>query len=230
MLSPMCGRFFFLSSGPPIADLFQLAGVPDLAPRYNIAPTQPVAVVRVAEGARELVQLRWGLIPPWAKDAKVAPINARSDTVADKPTFRHAFRKRRCLVPADGFYEWKATGGKHKQPYCFRLTDDRPFAFAGLWERWTAPDGPVESCAILTTEANERVRPVHDRMPVMLDAADFGRWLEPVEQDAAALAGLLRPYPSERMRGYAVGPCVNSPRIDDARCLEPATAPPPTLF
>src|ERR1700676_4923775 len=173
----MCGRFFILASPGELADLFQLAGVPDLAPRYNIAPTQPVAVVRAADQARELVRLRWGLIPSWSKDAKMAQINARSEPAAGKPMFRTAFRKRRCLIPASGFYEWKATGGKKKQPFCIRLADDKPFAFAGLWDRWEGPDGPVESCCILTTDANELVRPIHDRMPVILDPRYFDQWL-----------------------------------------------------
>ncbi len=218
----MCGRFFLLASPPELADLFGLADVPDAPPRYNIAPSQPVAVVRVADAGRELVRLRWGLIPPWSRDGKVAPINARSETAADKPMFRHAFRKRRCLIPASGFFEWMNTGAKKKQPFCIRLIDDKPFAFAGLWERWEGPAGPVDSCAILTTEANELVRPVHDRMPVILDRRHFDQWLAPKEQDAGALAPLLRPFAADRMRAYPVSPLVNSPRNDDARCLEPA--------
>ncbi len=207
---------------PEVADLFGLADVPDLAPRYNIAPTQPVAAVRVADAGRELARLRWGLIPPWAKDRKLAQINARSETAADKPMFRTAFRKRRCLIPASGFIEWTHTGARKKQPFCIRLIDDKPFAFAGLWERWQGPDGPVDSCAILTAEANELVRPVHERMPCILDRRHFGQWLDPTEQDAAALAPLLRPFAADRRRAYPVSPLVNSPKNDDARCIEPA--------
>jgi putative SOS response-associated peptidase YedK len=218
----MCGRFYLFSTGAAVAGLFDLAGPPDLVARYNIAPSQPVAVVRLGEHGRELVSLRWGLIASWAKDAKFAPINARSETAAEKPTFRHAMRKRRCLIPAGGFYEWKATG-KHKQPFTFRLQDDKPFAFAGLWDRWEGPTGPVETCCILTTEANELVRPVHDRMPVMLERTNFEQWLDPGEQDAKGLAWMLRPYRAEAMRAYPVSPLVNSPKNDDARCLEPAT-------
>jgi putative SOS response-associated peptidase YedK len=217
----MCGRFYLFSTGTAVADLFDLAGPVELAPRYNVAPSQPVAVVRLGERGRELVPLRWGLIPSWAKDAKFAPINARSETAADKPTFRSAMSKRRCLVPADGFYEWMKTG-KAKQAFAFRLHDDKPFAFAGLWERWEGPAGPVETCCILTTAANELVSPAHDRMPVMLDRAYFEQWLDPAQQDAEALAWMLRPYRAEAMRGYPVGRLVNSPRNDDARCLEPA--------
>ena len=162
-----------------------------------------------------------GLIPSWAKDAKFAPINARAETAADKPTFRHAMRKRRCLIPSNGFYEWMKTG-KTKQPFCFRLNDDKPFAFAGLWERWEGADGPVETMCILTTEANDLVRPVHDRMPVMLERTNFEQWLDLAEQDAAGLTWMLRPYRAEAMRAYPVSSLVNSPKNDDARCLEPA--------
>jgi putative SOS response-associated peptidase YedK len=217
----MCGRFFILANPPELADLFQLAGVPDVAPRYNVAPTHAVPVVRQGDQGRELVSLRWGLVAPWAKDMKIAPINARSETAAEKPTFRHAMKKRRCLIPGSGFYEWQAKGTKHKQPFCFRLNDDKPFAFAGLWERWHGPEGDVESCCILTTDANDLVRPVHDRMPVILDRRHFEQWLDPDEQDAEALTPMLRPYPAESMRAYPVGPLVNRPRNDDARCLEP---------
>ena len=217
----MCGRFYLLSTGAIVADLFDLACPVEVAPRYNIAPSQPVPIVRLGEHGRELVPLRWGLIPSWARDAKFAPINARAETAADKPTFRHAMRKHRCLIPADGFYEWMKTG-KHKQPFTFRLHDDKPFAFAGLWERWEGPSGPVETCCILTTEANELVRPAHDRMPVMLERPNFEQWLDPAEQDAEALGWMLRPYRADAMRAYPVSPLVNSPKNDDARCLEPA--------
>jgi putative SOS response-associated peptidase YedK len=219
----MCGRFYLFSTGAAVADLFDLAGPVEVAPRFNIAPSQPVAVVRLGEHGRELVPLRWGLIPSWAKDAKFAPINARSETAADKPTFRHAMRKRRCLIPSDGFYEWMRQG-KAKQPFCFRLLDDKPFAFAGLWDCWEGPSGPVKTVCILTTEANELVRPAHDRMPVMLERSYFDQWLDPAEQNAAALAWMLRPYRAEAMRAYPVSPVVNSPKNDDTRCLEPAAA------
>jgi putative SOS response-associated peptidase YedK len=166
--------------------------------------------------------LRWGLIAPWAKDTKVAPINARAETAADKPTFRHAFRKKRCLIPADGFYEWVAQAGeKRKQPFCFRPWDERPWAFAGLWERWEGPEGPVESCAILTTEANDLVRPVHDRMPVIVPEQHWASWLDPQAQDAGEVVPLLRPYPADAMRAYPVGSLVNSPRNNGPECLAP---------
>jgi putative SOS response-associated peptidase YedK len=162
-------------------------------------------------------------VASWAKDAKVAPINARAETAADKPMFRAALRKRRCLVPASGFYEWLAVAGaKRKQPYCFRAADERPWAFAGLWERWEGPEGPVESCAILTTGANELVRPVHDRMPVILPEGHWPAWLDVGLQDSAALVPMLRPFPADAMRAYPVGPLVSNPRNDGPGCLEPA--------
>jgi putative SOS response-associated peptidase YedK len=152
---------------------------------------------------------------------KQAPINARSETVADKPTFRHALRKRRCLVPADGFYEWAAHDGR-KQPYCFRPWDGRPWAFAGLWERWEGPQGQLESCCILTTGANDLVRPVHDRMSVILPERHWAAWLDAGLQDAGELVPLLRPYPADAMRAYPVGSAVNNPKNDGPVCLEPA--------
>ena len=219
----MCGRFSLFTPTPVLAEVFDLPGFPELAPRYNIAPTQPVAAVRSGEAGRECVRLRWGLVAPWAKDTKVAPINARAETAADKPTFRHALRKRRCLVPASGFYEWLALAGeKRKQPYCFRPGDERPWAFAALWERWQGPDGPVESCAILTTGANELVRPVHDRMPVILPRQHWAGWLDPTQQEAGELVPLLRPYPADALRAYPVGPLVSNPRNDGPECLAQA--------
>ncbi len=217
----MCGRFYLFGDGAAVADLFDLAAPVDLVARYNIAPSQPVAVVRLGEHGREFVPLRWGFVPAWAKDAKCAPINARAETAADKPTFRDSFRKRRCLIPADGFYEW-VRQGKAKQPFAFRLNDDKPFAFAGLWERWEGPSGPVETCCILSTTANDLVRPAHDRMPVMLERAYFEQWLDPAEQNAEALTWMLRPYRADAMRAYPVSALVNSPRNDDVQCLEPA--------
>jgi putative SOS response-associated peptidase YedK len=217
----MCGRFLLFSDASSLASHFDLTSLPELLPRYNIAPTQPVLAVRAAGSGREAALLRWGMVAPWAKDTRQAPINARAETAADKPTFRHALRKRRCLVPASGFYEWAAVGGR-KQPYCFRPWDERPWAFAGLWERWEGEGTPVESCAILTTEANELVRPVHDRMPVILPERHWAAWLDPQVQDAGALVPLLRPFPSDAMRAYPVGPLVNNPRNDGPACLEPA--------
>jgi putative SOS response-associated peptidase YedK len=218
----MCGRFALFASGDEIAQLCGLAEAPDLTPRYNVAPTQHVAAVRLDDGRRTLVPLRWGLIPPWARDPAGighSLINARAETVAEKPAFRSAFRSRRCLIPATGFYEWLATGAKHKQPYFTRMRDGRPFAFAGLWERWHGGEGePVETCALLTTEANELVRPVHDRMPVILGPGDFAAWLDP-RTPADQLHALLRQYPAEAMEAGAVGRYVSNPRNEGPQCL-----------
>jgi len=221
----VCGRFTLSTPSEMLAELFELeGGPPGLPPRYNIAPSQPVAVVRrpVADGPRRLHLLRWGLIPAWAKDPAIGArmINARSETVADKAAFRAALRKRRCLVPADGFFEW-ATEGARKQPYLFRLRDGRPFAFAGLWEAWHAPTGDmVETCALLTNEANDVVRPVHPRMPVILTPDHYDLWLDPTVDQTAPLLPLLVPLDPATMLGYRVSPRVNSPANDDEGCVE----------
>ncbi|MGD1147424.1 MAG: SOS response-associated peptidase [Thermoanaerobaculaceae bacterium] len=220
----MCGRFTQAAPGEVIAELFDLPEVPKLAPRYNIAPTQDVAGVRMASaGGRALVQLHWGLIPSWAKERSIGSrmINARAETVAEKPAFRAALRNRRCLVIADGFYEWQRLGAR-KQPYFIELRDGRPFAFAGLWERW-APEysEPVESCTILTTTANEAIAAIHDRMPVILDAGDHAAWLDPDVKEASRLLPLLRPRPAEAVRAYPVGLLVNTPANDVPACRAP---------
>jgi putative SOS response-associated peptidase YedK len=219
----MCGRFLLLSAGDELSRLLSLAMAPGLKPRYNIAPTQQIPAARAADAGRECINLRWGFIPSWSKDGKLAPINAMSETAPDKPMFRTAFRKRRCLIPATGFYEWKATPGvKRKQPYAIRLADDKPFAFAGLWEKWAGPDGDVETCCILTTAPNELIGAIHNRMPVIMHPRDFDQWLDPKEQDAASVAELLRPFPAEKMRAFSVSTWVNDVKHQDARCIEPA--------
>jgi putative SOS response-associated peptidase YedK len=219
----MCGRFFILASPRELADLFGLADVPDVAPRYNVAPTQPVMAVGLSkEGRPAAATFRWSIVPPWATDPKPGPINARSETVADKPTFAEAIRKRRCLIPSSGFFEWLRQG-KAKQPFAFRMADDRPFAFAGIWEAWRPESGPpLLTCAILTTAANELVRPVHDRMPVILDPRHYGAWIDRDVQEPAELAPMLQPFAADRMRAFPVSPVVNNPKNDDARCIEPA--------
>jgi putative SOS response-associated peptidase YedK len=223
----MCGRFTQAAPGEAIAELFQLPAVPVLAPRYNIAPTQDVAAVRAsARGRRELVALHWGLLLPWAGERSVAArmINARAETLADKPAFRAAFRSRRCLVVADGFYEWQRLGGR-KQPHFIGFADGRPFGLAGLWERWTGEgSGPVESCTIVTTAANEVVAPLHDRMPVILDPGQFPLWLDSEVRDPEALRPLLRPHAGAAMRAYPVSPLVNDPAHDLPACREPLAA------
>jgi putative SOS response-associated peptidase YedK len=220
----MCGRFSLYTPVRDLAEWLGLPEVPSLEPRYNVAPTQPVAAVRAGPGGgREFVTLRWGLVPPWSTDRAIGNrhINARAETAADKPSFRSAFRQRRCLVPADGFYEWRAAGGR-KQPIHFRLKGGGPFAFAGLWERWQAPGGPaVESCAILTTAANDLVQQAHDRMPVILDPTGYEAWLDPSVCDPPALAAWLRPYPADAMTACPVGPWVNNPRSEGPACLAP---------
>ena len=218
----MCGRFTMASPGAVIAELFELPEVPQLAPRWNIAPTQAVAAVRAsAAGGRELVGLHWGLIPSWAKERAIGArmINARAETVAEKPAFRAALRARRCLVVADGFYEWQKAGAR-KQPWHIRMRDGRPFAFAGLWEHWAAgPDEVLDSCTIVTTTPNGVVAPIHDRMPVILERGDYAVWLDPGQRDPASLLPLLRPHPEAAMEAYPVGLRVNSPANDDAACV-----------
>ena len=222
----MCGRFTLRAPASVVAEQFALFDVAEFRPRFNIAPSQPVAVVRhVGDGPgpqRGLAWLRWGLIPSWASDPAIGNrlINARAETAAEKPAFRAALRRRRCLVAADGFYEWQRSGAG-KQPYFFRMRDDRPFALAGLWESWEGPDGAIESCTILTTEANAVVRPIHDRMPVILAPADCAPWLDPAVQTPEPLRPLLRPHPPEPMLAFAVSPYVNNPMHEDPRCIEP---------
>lgn len=219
----MCGRYTLLSSPKAIQEHFALDKAPDLGPRYNIAPTQQVAAIRRPDptSPRELVRLRWGLVPSWADDLSIGNrlINARAETVAGKPSFRSAFRSRRCLVVADGFYEWQRQG-KNKQPFYFCLRDGKPFAFAGLWERWSRDDQVVESCTLITTEANERVQAVHDRMPVILPAIAYDAWLDPSATRPLELTHLLRPYPAGELVAHAVGARVNSPYNDDPTCIE----------
>lgn len=223
----MCGRFTLRTAASVLAEHFALFEMPPFSQRFNIAPSQPVAVVRLApqqtQPRRQIAQVRWGLIPSWAKDPAVGNrmINARAETAAEKPAYRAAFRQRRCLVAADGFYEWQGTG-KRKQPYFIRLHDDRPFAFAGLWETWEGPDHSfIESCTLLTTEPNELVRSIHDRMPVILAADDYEQWLDPAVQNPEQLASLLGPYPSEEMTADPVSTYVNSPAHDNPKCIEP---------
>ncbi len=190
-------------------------------PRYKIAPTQSVLAIR---HPRQLVALRWGLIPSWAKDAKIASstINARGDTVADKPAFRSAFKRRRCLVLADGYYEW-LRDGKTKVPHLYEMDDGRPFAMAGLWEWWGGPDGksPVESCSLITTDANELAAKVHDRMPVILPPEEYDLWLDPEFQDRDKLLSMLRPFPADEMTVRQVSTFVNNARNQGEACVAP---------
>jgi len=220
----MCGRFVLAATGGELAAVYALAAIPELAPHYNIAPSQQVAVVRAASsGERELAMLRWGLIPPWAKDASIGSrlINARSETILEKPSFKGAFRARRCILPASGFYEWQRRG-RERIPRYFRLRDGAPMSLAGVWERWRSPEGEtLESCTILTTAANDLVRPLHERMPVLLDEASFGRWLHDPPAEAESLLELLTPYSAERMEAWVVSRDVNRTGYDHPECIRP---------
>ncbi len=220
----MCGRFTLQTPGEEIASLFDLPSVPILAPRYNIAPTQPIAAVRINPGAdrRELTFFNWGLIPSWADDPSIGSrmINARAETAAEKPSFRAAFKYRRCIVPADGFYEWqKQAGGK--QPYFIGMADGGPFGFAGLWEHWERDGSEIESCTILTTEPNDLMATLHNRMPVILHPDDFDEWLTADVKKSDMLRHLLRPFPADPMNAYPVSTLVNNPRNEDPSCILP---------
>jgi len=223
----MCGRYSITQPVEAIQRVFHVGERPNLPPRYNVAPTQDVPAVRRGEdGERHLALLRWGLIPFWADDASIGSrmINARAESAAEKNAFRTAFRRRRCLIVADGFYEWQkpATKGGRKQPYRVTLTDGGLFAFAGLWESWREPASgeTVESCAILTTDANEDLAQIHERMPVILDPAGYETWLDP-DADPVDAQALLGPYPSERLTAYPVPTRVNAVANDDPAVIEP---------
>lgn len=231
----MCGRFTLTQSGEAIARQFQLSEMPSVEPRYNIAPTQPAPVIRLDEAGseRRFDYLYWGLIPSWAKDPKMGArmINARSETIAEKPAFRAALKRRRCLIVADGFYEWQRSGNI-KQPYYFYLknlestqTDEthrKLFAFAGLWEHWQDADGnSIESCTILTTIANATLATMHERMPVILQPHDYELWLDPAVQSVEPLRSLFAPYAATAMGSYPVSTQVNAARLDAPDCIQP---------
>ena len=221
----MCGRFSLAAAPELLQQHFQIkmGSWPALQPRYNIAPSQPVlAVVASTELGRKATQFRWGLIPRWSRAPQAGWINARSETVAEKPSFREAFRRRRCLIPADGFYEWAEQGTAKRQPYWFYLVDRPVFAFAGIWERWRSPQGvEIETCAILNTPANRLMGLFHERMPAILPESDYDLWLDPQVQDPKLLLPLLRPYPAEAMAAYPVSTYVNNPRHEDPACRAP---------
>jgi putative SOS response-associated peptidase YedK len=217
----MCGRFGLVSTAQELYQHFGLADLADLSPRYNIAPGQSISVILQdpTTQKRYLHSLQWGLIPSWAKDPKPM-INARTETVAEKPTFRSALRHRRCLIPADGFYEWQGQGNS-KQPFHIGLKHRSLFAFAGLWERWKSPAGTwLQSCAIITTTANPVMAEIHDRMPVIIDPQDYSIWLDPAIENPAVVLPYLRVYPSEEMAAYPVSTRVNSSKHDDPSCRE----------
>lgn len=208
-----------------------LPEVPYLMPRYNIAPSQDIAVVRYVTKDRQLRldMFRWGLIPHWAKDKKIGSkmINARAETITEKPSFKAAFKKRRCLIAAGGFYEWHHHRGA-KTPYYIQLKEESICGFAGLWESWAGPDGDlIQSCTIITTVANKLVRPIHERMPVIIHPENYGSWLGPLNENKA-LVQLLRPFPAEEMIAYQVSSKVNNPEHDTPDCLRETRAT--TLF
>lgn len=216
----MCGRYALTSPPDAIAERFHLLWTPAIEPHYNIAPSQVIPVVRETGEGRALAMLKWGLIPWWAKDATIGArlVNARAETLASKPAFRDAYRHRHCVVPADAFYEWKPVEGR-KQPYCIRMRDESLFGMAGLWERWKDPSGQlVESCTIVTVDANPLVAPLHDRMPLILAAEDYDAWL------AAESGPLPDAVPAEAMVAYPVSPIVSNARNDVPACLEPIDA------
>ncbi len=218
----MCGRYTLTANPKTLQAEFGIPVPENLAPRYNIAPTQPVPVIVAENGAPRLDVFRWGLIPSWAKDPRIGNklINARAETIAEKPSFRAAFRRRRCLIPADGFFEWQRTS-RGKQPLFIHFKNRRPFAFAGLWEQWLSPDGSeILSCTIITTAPNELLKNIHNRMPVILPAESRNLWLDE-SQPPQNLLSLLKPYPAPEMAFYPVSKLVNSPANDNLACVEP---------
>jgi putative SOS response-associated peptidase YedK len=224
----MCGRFIQSSR---ISLYAEELGLPegqygDLVARYNIAPTANVIVYRPQEGVRGFTTIRWGLVPHWSKgpDHRYSMINARAETVAERPAYRGPFRSGRCVIPADGFYEWRQEDGG-KQPYLIRRADQRPMLFAGLWDRWEGPDGPVDSCTIIVTEANDLIRPIHDRMPAILAGADMQTWLDPQEGRPDALLATLQPFAAGEMEAYPVSRKVNRPDHDGPELVERLEGP-----
>ena len=221
----MCGRYSLTVTPDELYRLFGIDDKLNLQPRFNVAPTQAAPVVRKTGGEKNMDMLRWGLIPPWSKDASIASklINARGETVAEKPSFRSAYESRRCLVPVDGFYEWRTEGGK-KQPFRIGFREGKPFAFAGLWESWTVPEGlkdtgdTVETFTIVTTNANPKLVPIHHRMPVIVDPTDYELWLEGGSDEANAV---IKPFSQDDMAFYRVSTRVNNVRNDDEACVEP---------
>jgi putative SOS response-associated peptidase YedK len=220
----MCGRYTLRTPWRRLADHFgiPIKHVPELfVPRFNISPTQQVVAVRQGDDGREAAVLKWNFTPSWSKHGKIAPINAMSETAAEKPMFRSAIKIRRCLLPADGFYEW-VKKGKAKQPHHFHLKSGEPFGLAGIWEAWGKDDDRIETVAILTTEANDLVRQAHTRMPVIVQPNDYDEWLDPEMQDATSLQHILSSFPADEMQADAVSDYVNNSRHEGEQCLAPA--------
>ena len=222
----MCGRYTLTSAPEALRALFGYEEQPNFPPRYNIAPTQPIAIVRLEDGKRHFALVRWGLLPSWVKDPKTFTllINARGESAAEKPAFRAAMKRRRCLIPADGFYEWQATGDR-KRPFYVHAKSGKPLAFAGLWETWTGPNGEeLETAAIVTTTANRTLKPVHERMPVIVPPEAFDFWLDGASVDATTAAALIAPAPDNLLEAYEVSTAVNRTANDNPNLLEPAGA------
>jgi putative SOS response-associated peptidase YedK len=223
----MCGRYAVTSAPEAIRTLFGYAEQPNFPPRYNIAPTQPIAIVRLVEGKRQFALVRWGLLPSWVKDPKSFSllVNARGESLADKPAFKAAMKYRRCLVPADGFYEWKAAGTR-RQPYYVRAKSGQPLAFAGLWETWTGPNGEeMETAAIVTTRANRALAGIHERMPVVVPPEAFNLWLDCANVDAETAASLVTPAPEDLLEAYEVSTAVNRTANDNPDLIGQYTRP-----
>jgi putative SOS response-associated peptidase YedK len=235
----MCGRYTITSAPEALRALFRYAEQPNFPPRYNVAPTQPIAVVRLTEGKRQFVLMRWGLLPSWVKDPKAFSliVNARGESIIDKPAFRAAMKYRRCLIPADGFYDWKTVGSGSKQPFYVRAKSGAPLAFAGLWETWTGPNGEeLDTATIVTTRANRTLAPIHDRMPVIIPPDAFDLWLDGAKVDAKTAEALIAPAPDDLLEAYPVSTAVNRTANDNPKLLDlfvgeaepaPATAPQP---
>jgi len=223
----MCGRYVITSPPGAVRVLFGYPEQPNFPPRYNVAPTQPIPLVRLVDGKRSFALMRWGLLPAWVKDPKTFSllVNARGESVLDKPAFRNAVRRRRCLIPADGFYDWRA--GTPKRPYFVRAKSGGPIAFAGLWETWTGPNGEeVDTAAIVTTRANRVLAAIHDRMPVIVPPEAFDLWLDCAKVDAMTAAALIAPASESLLEGYEVSPAVNRVANDSADLIAPAAAAP----
>ena len=221
----MCGRYTLTSAPEAIRALFRYAEQPNFPPRFNVAPTQPIGIVRLSEGKRQFALVRWGLLPSWVKDPKDFSllINARGESVLDKPAFRNAMKRRRCLIPADGFYEWQA-GGERKRPFYVRAKAGGPLAFAGLWETWTGPNGEeLETAAIVTTRANRTLAPIHDRMPVILAPEAFDLWLNSADVDATTAAALIAPAPDNLLEAFEISTDVNRVANDNPKLIDPVT-------
>ncbi|HZL39385.1 MAG TPA: SOS response-associated peptidase [Pseudolabrys sp.] len=219
----MCGRYTVTSAPKAMRTLFGWDEEPNFPPRYNVAPAQPIAIVRLAGGKRQFALVRWGLLPSWVKDPRTFSllINARGETVLEKPAFRAAMKRRRCLIPADGFYEWQVDGGR-KRPFFIHAKSGAPLAFAGLWETWTGPNGEeLETAAIVTTRANQMLAPIHDRMPVIVPPEAFDLWLDCANVDAQTAAALITPAPEDLLEAYEISTAVNRTANDGPKLQEP---------